>query len=184
MAKKKKIRVDFRKNRVVRTRQADLTRQFATQDDETDDSQLREERISGKGELTRRRTVLADSPAAKSGSEGAAGGRSRLSCRHACWPCVDLTSTVRSDRRHALSMRHAAAAQDAVDRSAARGLRRRPRAVPAGAGRDSRRHHRAGRAAARRAQPREQRAAADPGDECRSDPDRRPVPPSRRSSRT
>lgn len=59
MAKKKKVRVDFRKNRVVRTRQTDLTRKFA-QDAEAHDAQLREERISGKGELTRRRTVLTD----------------------------------------------------------------------------------------------------------------------------
>lgn len=63
MAKKKKIRVDFRKNRVVRTRQTDVTRQFAAHDEEAQDAQVREERISGKGELMRRRTVLAsDSP--------------------------------------------------------------------------------------------------------------------------
>jgi ribosome biogenesis GTPase len=59
VAKKKKIRVDFRKNRVVRTRQTDLTRQFA-RDEEAEDAQVREERISGKGELTRRRTVLTE----------------------------------------------------------------------------------------------------------------------------
>lgn len=60
MAKKKKVRVDFRKNRGARTRQSDLTRQFSVREEETDDAQLREERISGKGELTRKRTVLAN----------------------------------------------------------------------------------------------------------------------------
>jgi ribosome biogenesis GTPase len=69
MAKKKKVRVDFRKNRGVRTRQADLTRQFATGDDETEDARLRGERISGKGELTRRRTVMADAASGESGSQ-------------------------------------------------------------------------------------------------------------------
>jgi ribosome biogenesis GTPase len=69
VAKKKKIRVDFRKNRVVRTRQTDLTRQFAAEDEEAADSQRREERISGKGELTRRRTIVADESLAREPSD-------------------------------------------------------------------------------------------------------------------
>ncbi len=53
--KKKKIRTSFRKNRNVRTRQNDLTR--AADETESLDQQLGE-RISGKGELTRKRTVV------------------------------------------------------------------------------------------------------------------------------
>src|SRR3954452_25055047 len=53
---KRKIRADFRKNRNVRQRDSDLTR---TYDPATsgDSDAPREERVSGKGELSRRRTV-------------------------------------------------------------------------------------------------------------------------------
>ncbi|MBX3411267.1 MAG: ribosome small subunit-dependent GTPase A [Pirellulales bacterium] len=56
---KKKIRADFRKNRAPRTRKTDLTRRFHgdVEGTETDDL-VSDERISGKGELTRRRTVV------------------------------------------------------------------------------------------------------------------------------
>jgi ribosome biogenesis GTPase len=56
MANRKKIRAEFRKNRNVRTRQTDWTRRF---DGETfeDEGTQQGERISGKGELTRKRTV-------------------------------------------------------------------------------------------------------------------------------
>jgi len=55
--KPKKIRTEFRKNRAVRTRKKDVTREFdPEQADEMDVA--REERISGKGELARKRTVL------------------------------------------------------------------------------------------------------------------------------
>ncbi len=57
MAKKKrKIRTEFRKNRGDRTRPTDWTRQFEQHGFE-EDSPLQEERISGKGELVRRRTI-------------------------------------------------------------------------------------------------------------------------------
>ncbi|MGE0608982.1 MAG: ribosome small subunit-dependent GTPase A [Pirellulales bacterium] len=59
MAKKKKIRTEFRKNRVPRKREGDWTRRFAA-DAEANDS-VREERISGKGELVRKRTVVSAS---------------------------------------------------------------------------------------------------------------------------
>ncbi len=61
MAKKisKKVRVDFRKNRQNAARQNNFTRQV--QADETDIDHIdREQRVSGKGELTRRRTVLGE----------------------------------------------------------------------------------------------------------------------------
>ncbi len=55
---KKKIRTSFRKNRTVRTRQSDLTASFDPERaDQLDVCQG--ERISGKGELTRKRTVVA-----------------------------------------------------------------------------------------------------------------------------
>lgn len=57
--KKKKIRADFRKNRGVRTRPTDWTRQFDQHGFEEQDPQ-QQERISGKGELTRKRTVRGD----------------------------------------------------------------------------------------------------------------------------
>jgi ribosome biogenesis GTPase len=56
MAKKKKIRADFRKNRACRPRPGDWTRQFEQHGFE-DDAPEKAERISGKGDLTRRRTV-------------------------------------------------------------------------------------------------------------------------------
>jgi ribosome biogenesis GTPase len=55
--KKKKIRTDFRKNRAGRARQTDWTRRFARDGIEEDEVQDRE-RISGRGELVRRRTVV------------------------------------------------------------------------------------------------------------------------------
>ena len=56
MGKKKKIRIDFRKNRESRTRQTGWTRQFEEHGFEDEDP-LQGERVSGKGKLTRRRTV-------------------------------------------------------------------------------------------------------------------------------
>lgn len=56
MAKPKKIRTDFRKNRSVRTRRTDWTQQF-DRDGLQNDESAQGERISGKGDLTRRRTV-------------------------------------------------------------------------------------------------------------------------------
>ena len=55
--KKKKLRASFRKNRSARTRENDLTRRFATSDAADADDQVKNERVSGKGELSRKRTV-------------------------------------------------------------------------------------------------------------------------------
>ncbi len=52
--KKKKLRTSFRKNREVRTRENDLTKQYG--EDAVEDHATGE-RISGKGKLTRKRTV-------------------------------------------------------------------------------------------------------------------------------
>ncbi len=59
MAKKKKIRAQFRKNRGVRARTSDWTRRYRQHGFEEEAPQ-KDERISGKGELTRRRTVCGE----------------------------------------------------------------------------------------------------------------------------
>lgn len=51
-----KIRVDFRKNRLSKTRKTDVTREFH-QDRLNEDESVREERVSGKGTMTRQRTI-------------------------------------------------------------------------------------------------------------------------------
>lgn len=56
MAKKKKIRAEFRKNRNVRTRRTDWTQKFDRQSP-SEEAPAQVERISGKGDLTRKRTV-------------------------------------------------------------------------------------------------------------------------------
>lgn len=64
--KKRKIRASFRKNRETRTREHDLTRRFEQQD--VDEDAIRSERISGKGDLTRRRTVVGASAVEEDGN--------------------------------------------------------------------------------------------------------------------
>lgn len=55
---KKKHRVNFRKNRLPRARPHDLTREFQRQGEEYDDDSSHGERVTGKGDLTRKRTVV------------------------------------------------------------------------------------------------------------------------------
>jgi ribosome biogenesis GTPase len=57
MSRKRKIRTEFRKEHQVRRREKDLTRQFA-RDEHADDNLHRSERITGKGDLTRKRTIV------------------------------------------------------------------------------------------------------------------------------
>jgi ribosome biogenesis GTPase len=57
MARKKKIRTEFRKDHQVRRRQKDLTRKFA-RDDDAGDKLVKSERVTGKGDLTRKRTIV------------------------------------------------------------------------------------------------------------------------------
>jgi ribosome biogenesis GTPase len=57
MAKKNKLRAEFRKNRSGRARTRDWTRHLDLEQPESNELP-REERISGKGELTRKRTVV------------------------------------------------------------------------------------------------------------------------------
>ena len=68
MMKSKKVRVDFRKNRSERTRIGDWTRRFDEHGFE-EESEIAVERIGGKSELSRRRTVVGELAAdAKRGS--------------------------------------------------------------------------------------------------------------------
>ncbi|HND55258.1 MAG TPA: ribosome small subunit-dependent GTPase A [Pirellulaceae bacterium] len=55
---KKKLRTEFRKNRQPRTRERDLTRGFHESGDAFEEQLDRDQRLSGKGELTRKRTVV------------------------------------------------------------------------------------------------------------------------------
>ena len=64
---KKKIRADFRKNRTYRTRRSDLTRHFQRQGLDDDETPV-VERISGKGDLSRRRTIVASEGTGDSGA--------------------------------------------------------------------------------------------------------------------
>jgi ribosome biogenesis GTPase len=59
VGKPKKLRVEFRKNRSGRQRKRDFT-DLATPDGDHPDELTAGERLSGKGALTRRRTVVAD----------------------------------------------------------------------------------------------------------------------------
>ena len=59
MASKRKIRADFRKEHQGRRRQGDLTRDLAREDLSEDDL-VKSERVSGKGELTRKRTIIGE----------------------------------------------------------------------------------------------------------------------------
>ena len=57
--KQKKIRTEFRKNRAPKARAKDVTRDY-TRGDEHRDDQVRDERLSGKGEGTRKRTIIGE----------------------------------------------------------------------------------------------------------------------------
>ena len=62
MSKKKKVRVELRKNREKPPRENDLTRDFAAGDGRADDAQSGE-RVRAKGNLSRYRTVVQDEAA-------------------------------------------------------------------------------------------------------------------------
>ena len=121
MSKKNKIRADFRKNRAVRARTADLTRHFDKENFEEDSTEYGE-RVSGKGELTRRRTIMADDADAETADDASA----HLAVDESvCRPgrvlrVLGLHSEVQDAEGQLLSMRHAADFENAFDRPAAR----------------------------------------------------------------
>ncbi len=67
MAKKKKIRTEFRTGHQGRRRQKDLTRGLAREELSEDDL-VKSERVSGKGDLTRKRTIDGEESADQSGT--------------------------------------------------------------------------------------------------------------------
>jgi ribosome biogenesis GTPase len=69
MAKKKKIRVELRKNRSKPPRPRHWTRGFQ-QDGLAEDTAAGQERIRAKGELSRKRTIIAEEPAAAADDAG------------------------------------------------------------------------------------------------------------------
>ncbi len=95
--KPKKIRTEFRKNRGARARQGDLTRQFKADDEATLDS-ASNERLSGKGELTRKRTVVGqESAAGQSGFKVTPDVDPNLCRRGRVLSVHGLSSTVQAD---------------------------------------------------------------------------------------
>jgi ribosome biogenesis GTPase len=56
--RKHKIRTEFRKNRTERVRSDPWTRRFRAEGEELQDDAPQQERVSGKGELSRKRTVV------------------------------------------------------------------------------------------------------------------------------
>jgi ribosome biogenesis GTPase / thiamine phosphate phosphatase len=77
MAKKKKVRVDLRKNRNKAPREGDWTKKF--QDADAEDASRTAERVRARGDLSRRRTIVQDEA-----GESAAGGEA------AEMPAVDV----------------------------------------------------------------------------------------------
>ena len=170
-SKKKKIRADFRKNREVRVRQGDLTRGYQEHGFEADET-VRSERVSGKGSLSRKRTIMvSESETATDSDAGACRcRRSDLSAGHG----VERGRTAESGadvRRPDLSVRHAAVAEDHQHRSAkCRGGRRPVLISPR---RQFRRDHRTRRTSSRRALPYQPRSPTRDCGQRRSAVDRR-----------
>jgi ribosome biogenesis GTPase len=95
--KKNKIRTDFRKNVQTRARQRDLTREYASEGS-ANDALPPSERVSGKGDLSRKRTVIAEATA----GEGEAVVGVHLEVDESCLPgrvtsVHGLTSVVRTE---------------------------------------------------------------------------------------
>ncbi len=97
--KKKKVRAEFRKKHESRTRDHDLTREFHAHGFE-DDETVRSERLSGKGELTRKRTIVGE---AVDGEEAGLGVRFNIdetNCKSGRVLSVHgLTCKVETDQR-------------------------------------------------------------------------------------
>lgn len=87
MAKKKKVRVAFKKNRQKRTRANDLTRGYR-QGDPAPSDQATGERIRAKGDLSRRRTIVTEQPESATAPDVLAGSDAAAS------RAVDLSSCV------------------------------------------------------------------------------------------
>jgi ribosome biogenesis GTPase len=71
MSKKKKVRVDLRKNRTRPPREKDLTRQFHADAERAEDAHTGE-RVRAKGDVSRRRTIVLDESGSPPGGEAPA----------------------------------------------------------------------------------------------------------------
>lgn len=89
MAKKKKVRVAFRKNRQKRTRANDLTRRYHS-DDLSRSEPTSAERVRAKGDLSRHRTIIAQAPDAPENLAPAVGSDDPSALR-----AVDLATCLR-----------------------------------------------------------------------------------------
>ncbi len=97
MGKERKIRAEFRKNRNVRARRTDWTRQFDAHGFQ-EEAPPQSERVSGKGELTRHRTIRGSQ--LPGGDEPALDVRVEVDascCRGRVLSVLGLTSTVRTE---------------------------------------------------------------------------------------
>jgi len=119
MGKRKKVRTAFRKNRSRRQAKNDLTREFREDSSKMDDIDL-QERVSGKGELTRKRTVVL-TEGEEGGSEGLSEGnldlvRGRVLSAHGLYSRVladngvvyqcairRILKTLATDQRHVIA---------------------------------------------------------------------------------
>ncbi len=92
MAKKKKVRVELRKNRQKRTRSNDLTRDFRNDEAGTAAQAPTSDRVRPRGELSRHRTIIEDTGAA--GELDAAGGAADAAATRAVDPAACLQGRV------------------------------------------------------------------------------------------
>jgi ribosome biogenesis GTPase len=96
MSRKKKIRTDFRKDHQVRRRKGDLTRDFA-RDDRAEDRTLKSERLTGKGDLTRKRTIVGVETDAAAAGFGVLRDVAKTSVRGRVLSVHGLASVVQTD---------------------------------------------------------------------------------------
>lgn len=98
MPKKNKLRAEFRKNRSGRARQGDWTRRLDREQLDADESPSGE-RISGKGELTRKRTVVGAAVDAETGLPILLDVDPTVACRGRVLTVHGLTSVVEAEDR-------------------------------------------------------------------------------------
>lgn len=99
MSKKpRKIRTEFRKNRTPTVRNKDVTRDYDRAGEHIDDGHLRDERIGGKGDSTRKRTVIGQESDDKHSSFAVARDVDTNACLHGRVLSVfGLSSSVQAD---------------------------------------------------------------------------------------
>ena len=117
----RKVRTDFRKNRDVRTRDRSQTQQFASNN--VDEDEVRTERISGKGEMSRKRIIMVSQTPETDDQQAPAPDADMAICLEGrvlkvqglrsmveapdgrVWPCATrrLLKTLSTDQRHVVA---------------------------------------------------------------------------------